>query len=558
MSVAAALKLQRAINARRAERGFGSIITTVAADFLHGGEPGFARIFDRRGRRLTTVQRRENELWAAFVARAKGEAANAAHAACTLIGGLPYGSLDDFDNDANGHDSDPPRNAIILPETPLHPSQVEALDLIRGNRRVVLVCGRRWGKSSLLVALAVDAALSGQRVGIFAPTRTLLSPLLHAIAHALRGVKGVSINRMFGEIRLPNGGHVDFWSIDHTQRAGRGRAYHLALIDEAGHDETYLTDAFQVAIAPTLLDYAGSIVEASTPNGVSPDNHFWRVAHLAEMGFVVHHAPTSANPHLPVEEIAALRATMRPEEAAQELDALFVDMAGVSIFPLAALLENGQPVADDRPVDTIGVAIDSAAGETGFEHDGTAAVIYGLRQPRAAGDAFAMTILDWDVRSLALGAAGAWLRHVNDLYRSWVVRDRPRLGLDGFHIEKPALGLRLLELAGEQHIPATALPTDWVEAGKDQRALMAEPHIRAGRVKLAKTAYDKRMEFKGAVHNHLVAQLTGFRLFDRKGEGVGLLEKGVGCTLPEEKQENGLSVGRRGPREHPDAETIGA
>jgi hypothetical protein len=34
----------------------------IAADFLHGGEPGFARIFDRRGRRLTTVQRRENEL----------------------------------------------------------------------------------------------------------------------------------------------------------------------------------------------------------------------------------------------------------------------------------------------------------------------------------------------------------------------------------------------------------------------------------------------------------------------------------------------------------------
>ena len=174
MSVAAALKLQRAINARRAERGFGSIITTVAADFLHGGEPGFARIFDRRGRRLTTVQRRENEPWAAFVARAKGEAAKAAQAACTLIGGLPDGSLDSFDNDVCGHDSEPPRNAIVLPETPLHPSQVEALDLIRGNRRVVLVCGRRWGKSSLLVALAVDAALSGQRVGIFAPTRTLV------------------------------------------------------------------------------------------------------------------------------------------------------------------------------------------------------------------------------------------------------------------------------------------------------------------------------------------------------------------------------------------------
>jgi hypothetical protein len=269
-----------------------------------------------------------------------------------------------------------------LPEAALHPSQVEALNLIRNHRRVVLVCDRRWGKASLLIALAIDAALLGRRCGLFAPTRTLMSPLLHAIAHALRGVKGVSINRMFGEIRLPNGGHVNFWSIDHTQRAGRGRAHHLVLIDEAAHDEMYLTDAFQVAIAPTLLDFAGSIVEASTPNGVSPENHFWRVAHVSEIGFVVHHAPTSANPHLPIEEIAAVRATMRPEEAAQELDALFVDMAGASIFPLAALLENGQPVPDAAPIDTIGVAIDSAAGEAGFEHDGTAAVIYALRQPR--------------------------------------------------------------------------------------------------------------------------------------------------------------------------------
>jgi hypothetical protein len=232
-----------------------TIPTAIAADFLHGGAASFARIFDRRGSRLATIQRLTDEPWAAFRDRVRDEVGNTAQAACTLIGGLPDRGLDGF----LSRSSDPPRDAIILPETPLHPSQVEALDLIRNHRRVVLVCGRRWGKSSLLVALAVDAALSGKRVGIFAPTRTLLSPLLHAVAHALRGVKGATINRMFGEIRLPNGGHVDFWSIDHTQRAGRGRAYHLALIDEAGHDETYLTDAFQVAIAPTLLDYAGSI-----------------------------------------------------------------------------------------------------------------------------------------------------------------------------------------------------------------------------------------------------------------------------------------------------------
>ena len=47
----------------------------------------------------------------------------------------------------------------------------------------------------------------------------------------------------------------------------------------------------------------------------------------------------------------------------------------------------------------------------------------------------------------ALGAAGAWLKHVNDMYRGWIQRARPRMGTDGIWIEKPAMGLRLLEIA---------------------------------------------------------------------------------------------------------------
>ena len=34
----------------------------------------------------------------------------------------------------------------------------------------------------------------------------------------------------------------------------------------------------------------------------------------------------------------------------------------------------------------------------------------------------------------------------------------------------------------------------------------------------------------------------------RCGEGIGLLEKGLGCTLPESQQEGGLSVGAGGPQ----------
>ena len=192
----------------------------------------------------------------------------------------------------------------------------------------------------------------------------------------------------------------------------------------------------------------------------------------------------------------------------------------MSIFPLASLLVDGEPVPDDGPIDSIGVAIDSAAGEGGIEHDGTAAIIFGMRQPRFGQDGVfdggEVVILDWDIRSLALGSAAAWLRHVNDLYRHWASKTHPRMGLDGIWIEKPGMGLRLLEVAGEQRIAAQEIKTEWVEWGKDGRALAVEPHVTKGRVKFAKTAYDKRMEYRGAAYNHALAQITGFRVFDKK------------------------------------------
>ena len=269
---------------------------------------------------------------------------------------------------------EPPPGAVVLTETALHPSQVEALRLIRAHDRVALVAGRRWGKSTILVTLAVDAALSGRRVGVFAPTRTLMSPLLMEIVRALRLRRGASINRVLGEIRLPNGGHVDFWSVDHSQRAGRGRKYHLILIDESAHDEGYLTDTFPAAIAPTSIDYGGSIVEASTPNGLSPENHFWQAAHLAELKFVVHHAPTTANPHLPLARSRRCGRRCAPRSPRKNSTRCSSRSRARRSFPSRACSRDGEPVADEAPVDTIGVTIDRAAGEGGIEHDGTAAI----------------------------------------------------------------------------------------------------------------------------------------------------------------------------------------
>ena len=89
------------------------------------------------------------------------------------------------------------------------------------------------------------------------------------------------------------------------------------------------------------------MVTASTPNGL--EGWFHDIVHDPRHGFVVFHAPTIANPHLPVEEIAATRATLPRRSRAQELDALFIDTGGATIFPLAALLIDGEPHPDDFP-----------------------------------------------------------------------------------------------------------------------------------------------------------------------------------------------------------------
>lgn len=115
---------------------------------------------------------------------------------------------------------------------------------------------------------------------------------------------------------------------------------------------------------------------ASTPNGLQ--GAFYECAETPEKGYAVHHAPTTANPYMPVREIERIRKTMRAETASKELDALFLDTAGSTIFPLANLLIDGEKHPDEFVCDYVGVTIDSNSGKGGPDRDGAAAVIYAV------------------------------------------------------------------------------------------------------------------------------------------------------------------------------------
>jgi hypothetical protein len=475
--------------------------TIVASDFLTGGAAFTARATDAKGAIVHDWQRAEWEDHAGFVQRVEQEAGRAAR---IVIGGLGC-------DDAQDHDTPnlpPPAGAIILPEGGLHKSQREALNVVVANRFTALRCGRRYGKSALAVALAVDAAALGQSVGVFAPTYKLSQPTFAAIAKALAPI-GASANRSAGIVQVPGGGNVDVWTLDRAL-AGRGRRYHLAILDEAAFGGVDLLDIWRASIQPTLLDFRGKAVVASTPHGVDESNFFWQVCHQTDLGFAQFHAPTSANPFMPADELARLEREHHPLIFRQEFLAEFVDLSGVSLFSVEKLLEDGQPVALQR-TDAIFAVIDSGM-KGGIEHDGSAALYVAVDSTASPPR---LLLVDWEIVSLGAGDLDQWLIGVHARLIALHRELRPRAGSYGIFIEAMALGEMLLAKAPGLGISARPIDTALVSRGKDLRALAAEPHVSAGRVKITHGAYNKTSNYRGVTRNQLLAQLSSFRVGDR-------------------------------------------
>ena len=167
-------------------------------------------------------------------------------------------------------------------------------------------------------------------------------------------------------------------------------------------------------------------------------------------------------------------------------------------------------------------------------------------------------ILDWDIRSSRSAPPAPGCAHVNDLYRHWASKTHPRLGLDGFWIEKPSDGL-----AGCSRSPASSASrrrrsrrsgSSGARMDGPWRSSLTSPE---GRVKFAKTAYDKRMEYRGANYNHALAQITGFRVFDKKATRGPTISPTVSASLYLDvwmTAERDGGTGSGGLRKQPDLE----
>ena len=111
---------------------------------------------------------------------------------------------------------------------------------------------------------------------------------------------------------------------------------------------------------------------------------------------------------------------------------------------------------------------------------------------------------------MAQGGLPSWMQYVKATATSWFHRLKPLAGPPIAYIEGAGNAYSVIEAARAQGLHPQEIDSKFVSAGKDMRAQMASPHAIVGRMKVGKTAFDKRSNYRGVMANHLVRQVTGF------------------------------------------------
>lgn len=398
---------------------------------------------------------------------------------------------------------------IILDK--LHPKQLEIAQLIQLHKRMVLRCGRRFGKTTLLEKMALKWALDGEKVGWFGPSYKLNSPTYKRILR--KGAHQVAHRSKIDQlIEMRSGGSVEFWTLN-DEDAGRSRFYDKVIIDEGSLVETGLRDIWEQAIAPTLLDRRGSAIMAGTPKGIDPDNFFYEACTDKSLGWFECHLPTSANPMLDPEAVAKLKDEYPPLVYQQEYLAEFVDWNGSAFFAEDKLLVDGKPLELDQRIDFVFSTIDTATKD-GQEHDGTAVVYWG--RSKYAG--YPLVVLDWDVTQIEASLLTDWLPSV--LLRLDVLANehRAREGSYGAWIEDQSSGIALIQSGQRLGLQIHAIEGKITAQGKEGRAIVASPYVYQEKVKLTKQAFDKTISYRQQTRNHLISQVCGFRMGQKRAE----------------------------------------
>lgn len=190
----------------------------------------------------------------------------------------------------------------------LHSDQLSVLEQWMGSTagRFVLEIGRRWGKTYLLLCIALMVAMRTRgRVVYGAPTlkhlKEFVLPTFDKIAATAPPNIRPTFNHGNSHIELPGGGWVHLFGCDDQRQAdtGVGSDAELAVFDEAGANSvaSLLAYIIKSIFRPSLLMTGGRILLGSSPARV-PEHEFTVMTEQAEARGAYAHRTIHDNPRL--------------------------------------------------------------------------------------------------------------------------------------------------------------------------------------------------------------------------------------------------------------------
>lgn len=360
--------------------------------------------------------------------------------------------------------------------------------------------------TDLGATIASDRSLKKWPIGWFAPEYKFVAPAYARVAEIL-GPAIENRSKTEGRLSTISGGVVEFWTLDNPN-AGRSRKYKLVIIDEGAFTKNgEMMDTWQKSIRPTLVDYSGAAIVLSNTNGIDSANFLWQICNEGKHGFTEFHAPSHNNPFLPRQELIQIEKDYPPLVFQQEYLAEFVDWSGAAFFDSTKLLVYGKPVPWPLFCDSVYAIIDTAV-KLGNERDGTAVTYFALST--LAG--IPLTILDWDIRQIEGSMLIEWLPEVFSNLEHMSRRCKALHGSAGALIEDKNSGTILIQQAQRDRLPGIGIDSVLTSLGKDARAISISKYHHQGMVKISDVAHERRVVYKEHSANHLMQQITGYRV----------------------------------------------
>lgn len=213
---------------------------------------------------------------------------------------------------------------IELP-IPHSQGQQDILDALETHQFVTLLCGRRYGKSTISMIWLLSGILNGEECAFIAPTFDYAREFFDEVSQILPS-EICEINRSYYTIKIPStGGKLKCFSGEPNAVENiRGKKYHRVVVDESATIPN-LSYVWKSILVFVIGDYNGKVLFAGTPKG---KDFFFQLTqrHEVSKNWKHFHRTTYDNPLITKEMLEIMK-----EEAGEDYKQEMLAIAGENV-----------------------------------------------------------------------------------------------------------------------------------------------------------------------------------------------------------------------------------